>query len=341
MSSYHKDIATAAEVTLETRAAVQARIAESSVASFLSDEFVDTEEFQLNVNEQQGTASAVYRAFDTEAPFGRESAVYSLSGKIPPISQKMMLSERNIRDNKTRLRERVMEHAVNNGLAIATRSILARGEVLETGKFVAAGENGLHFEIDFARPANHNQDAGTLWDATADVDVLGDLLAWKELYRATNGTDPGTVVISSRVMAALTRNTAIINVAAPGVTTAIVNPDAVRGVLAMWGFANIVVNDEIAVTATGAQSRVLSDNKVIFLPAEGSSLAGTGLGRTTWGSPSEAYNREYGIGGDVAGAFGGVFSRTDPEGLYVLGSALALPVLSNARATLVATVLSE
>lgn len=342
MPSYHKDIADAPAVTLETRAAVEARLSESNVQSFLPANFEDTEEFRLNVNDQQGTASAVYRAFDTEAPFGRDTSTYSLSGRIPPISQKLMVGERGRRVETAQARADVLDKARNNGFAIATRAIRAIGEVIETGQFNATGENGLHFTVDFARPANHNATAAVLWDSDADVDILGDLLAWKETYRATNGTDPNTVVISSRVMAALTRNTAIVKVAAPGVETSIVNPDAVRAVLGSWGFTNIVVNDELAIDNEGNLHRVLSDNKVIFLPGGGSSISGTALGSTTWGSASESFNPEYGIGGGDSrpGAFGAVYHRSDPEGLYVLGSALVLPVLANARATFVATVLS-
>lgn len=339
MSLYHKDYATAAEVTLETRAAAIARLSESNVASFLPDSYEETETFALNVNDDRAAASAVYRAFDTEAPFGSEANLYSLSGHLPPISQKMRIRETGVRSGSAAVTADVMEKAKNNGVAIATRSILARGEVLETGKLTIQDENRLTFTVDFERPSNHEVSAATLW-SDPDADVLGDLLAWKETYRATNGTDPATVVVSSDVMAALTRNLAIVNVAAPGVTTSIVNPDAVRAVLGSWGFTNIVVNDELARDNTGASRRVISSNKVIFLPGDQSPLSGTSLGRTIWGVPSEATNPEYGIGGEVAGLFGAVYHQTDPEGLFVLGSALVMPVLSNARATLAATVLA-
>lgn len=338
MATYHKDHATAAEVTLETRAAAEARLAESNVVDLLPDVYVDTETFALNVNEQQGTASTTFRAWDSETPFGREASTYTLSGRIPPLGQKMRVGERSLRDAAS-IRNRIMELARLNGFAMATRSILARAEVLETGK-LTVNENRLSYDIDFARPSNHNRTPGALWDSAPAYDILSDLLAWQDIYRTTNKRDANTLVLSSRIMAVLARNESIIAIGAPGVDTGIVSPDVVRAVLGSWGFTSIIVNDELAVDHTNTERRVLSDNKIIFLPGSGSSLSGTGLGETTWGSTTEALNPEYGIGGEVAGAFGAVFHDTDPEGLNVLGQGVALPVLSNARATLVGTVLA-
>lgn len=340
MPNYHKDIADARAVTLETRAAAQLRLQESSVAGLLPDTYEDTQRFELNVNERSGVASASFRSFDTEAPFGSEPTTFSLSGRIPAISQKLRLTERERFVETAQAREAVLSKARSNGFAVATRSILARGQVLETGKLTLDGENGIQdVEIDFARPAAHTVTAAASW-ATATTDILSDLIAWQETYRAANGVNPERVIVSTRVMGALTKNEAIIAATGAPTGTKMVSPDMVRGVLASWGFTNIIVNDEVATDRDGVDRRVISDNVVLFLPAAGGVVSGLSIGSTTWGTPAEAMNPEYGLGAgsERAGLFGGAFVQSDPEALYVLGSAVMLPVLTNATATFAATV---
>ena len=339
MTQYHKALVDAQAVTLETRAAAEARLSEAAFTQFLPDTYVESDEFRFNTDEAGGIPAAVYRGWDTEAPFGSTTQSFGFSGTIPPISQKMKLTEKDIRANVTRARDEIVANAHLNGIAIAQRSLLARGEALETGKFQVAGENGLHFTVDFQRPANHTQTAAAVW-TTATTDVIGDLLAWSAVYEATNGYNPGALLTSTRILNALTTNDSIIAEARPGVTgvTRVPRSD-VLAVLASYGFDNVVINDDKAIMPDGTEKRVIADDKVLLLPGAGSSVAGSTLGRTQWGIPTEAFNAEYGIGeGSRAGLFGANFYGHDPEGFYVLGSGVVLPVLTNAKATFVADV---
>lgn len=341
MATYHKDAADARLVTRETRAAALARLSEAAFTSFLPDSYEETDRYEFNTNTVTGTPAVEHRAYDTEAPFGSEEQSFAFSGKIPPLSQKMRLSEARQKELQggNAFRDAIIEKAQINGIAIATGSLLARGEVLETGKFTRAGEAGLHFTVDFQRPAEHTVTAAALWSA-ASTDVVGDLLAWQATYRGSNGADAGAIVLSSAILNGLTTNTNIIAEARPGVTASRVSPAEVRGVLATYGFNNVVVNDDLAVMADGTQKRVIGADKILLLPGASGSVQGSTLGKTQWGIPAEAFNATYGISGsERSGIFGANFHGNDPEGFYVLGSAVMLPVLTNAKATFAATVL--
>lgn len=344
MTSYHKDFADARALTVETRAAASARIAESDLARFLPDTNRDTLQYEFNANAGGTVPSAQFRAFDTEAPFGSETHGFSYMGKLPAASQKLMVGELQQLtlgggNRSAAIREALLEKARYNGIALGTRSVIARGQALETGKVELSGENGLTFSVDFLRPASHTVTAAKVWtDITADV--IGDLQAWNAVYRLSNGGDAGTIVLSSKVLAGLAKNTSIISAAYPGVTgVGRIAPAAVRQVLADYGFANVIVNDDQAMQVDGSTQRVVSENVVLLLPGQANSLAGGSLGQTLWGVPAEAQQTEYGIGAsDQAGIFGGAFRRTDPEGIFVLSSSIFLPVLTNAKATFAATV---
>lgn len=340
MTQYHKELADAQAVTLETRAAAQARLSEAAFTQFLPDEYSDSDRFEFNTNTASGIPAAVYRAYDTEAPFGSETQSFAFSGKLPPISQKMRLSEQGVRQFAPSAKADILEKAQLNGIAIAQRTLLARGEALETGKFSTVDENGLNFTVDFQRPASHTQTAAASWTLPG-TDVIADLLAWQAIYRATNGRDAGAVLLSSDILSALTTNTSIIAEARPGVGASRVSPLEVQGVLSTYGFSNVVVNDDDAIMPDGSSRRVINADKVVLLPGAGSSVAGSVLGRTQWGVPTEAFNPIYGIGEAARpGVFGANFYGHDPEGFYVLGSAVVLPVLTNAKATLVADVIA-
>jgi len=113
-------------------------------------------------------------------------------------------------------------------------------------------------------------------------------------------------------------------------------------VFASYGFGQIVINDD-QVVYNGSNTRIIANNKLIWLPSAGGlQLGGVGgtLGRTDWGIPAEAINSQYGItGSEMPGIFAAAFHDDDPEGHNVLASAIALPVLSSANATFAAAVL--
>ena len=117
----------------------------------------------------------------------------------------------------------------------------------------------------------------------------------------------------------------------------IVSVDVLNATLSAHGLAPIHVYDR---KVNGV--RVTSDKKVFILPEAVDPNSGSNiLGATFYGPTLESMEPEYGIGaGDQPGVAAGAYKTKDPIGLWVHSNAIALPVLVNPVASMVATVLS-
>lgn len=346
MGEYSSAFRTAAQLTGVARAA--ADVLESSFV--LGAWFPSNENFGLSYDFDPSsvtlTDAATYRSWDTEAPYGSTPGDTSRSGKLPPISRKLRVNEYDqlsLYGQSDAIGQKFEDYAQRLGAQIAARLALGQGQIVETGTIVL-NENKLVFTIDFGRKAQHAVTAGTVW-STATAPALTDLTTWRAVYLATNGTAPAVAMMSSAVMAALQKNQSIIG-AATGLAAAnqppIISQDQVRAVFSTYGFGRVVINDD-QVNVAGAATRLISNNKLIWLPESGGGLAGVGgggLGSTEFGVPAEAINPVYGIAdAEKPGIFAAAFHDNDPEGHNVLASAIALPIEQNANRTFAASVI--
>lgn len=346
---YDPSVLTAAAVTAEARAAQVVVSPAFSLAEYLPDRTNPSLSFNFDVAQTSLPQAASYRAFDVESDFGTTEGGQAKSGRIPPISRKLRVNEFDELslqvDGTALIEDRYRAYARRIAGQIQTRVELARGQALEFGQ-VTLNERRLQATIDFGRKAAHSVTAAKLWsDPTADV--LGDLAAWNAVYVASNGGSWADVLVSTQTINALQRNTGIISAALGRGSDlpTLISRDQVQGVFDSFGYGRLVVNDEQVIGTSGAQTRVISANKVVFLPSTSSiSLSGDGgtsLGGVDWGVTAESVSPKYGISpAERAGIFGAVYSDNDPEGRYVLLSATALPVLENANATFAAKVLA-
>lgn len=336
--TYSPAIRTAVQLTAEARAAAQVQSTGYGLAVYLPDNDNYGLSFNFDVNATALTEVASYRSFNTEADFGEQGGGASRSGKLPPISRKYRVDEfeqLSLYGQNDALGAELERYARRAGAAIAARVELARGEAIEKGT-VTLAERNLQFTIDYGRKSSHTIIAPAIFTnaASQPVDVLDSAAA---VYRASTGANPARTLTSGRVFAALQKNTEIIKLALGRGSDLVsrVSVDDVRSVLASYGYGDISIFDEVV----GSQ-RVISDDKIIFLPSAGSTLDGGALGTTDWGIPAESINPTYGIPeSDRPGIFAGHFTQTDPEGSNVLGSAIVLPILRNADATMAIKVL--
>lgn len=344
---YDPSVLTAAQVTAEARAAQVVAQPAFTLAQYLPDRTNPSLSFNFDKSQTSLPRAASYRSFDAEADFGSTEGGESSSGRIPPMSRKLRIDEYDTLvqqiDGGEILRDTYLKHTRRIAGEFQTRVELARGQSLELGQ-VTLNERKLKATVDFGRKASHSVVAATLWSNTA-ADILGDLTAWDAVYVASNGAKWADVLVSSQTLAFMQRNVGLIKAALGRGSDLppIISVDAVQSVLDAYRLGRIVVNDEQVVDANGTQTRVISANKVIFLPSSTSaSLSGEGgtvLGGVDWGFTAESASPKYGISaGERAGIFGAVFSDNDPEGRYVLLSATALPVLENADLTFAARV---
>lgn len=329
---------TAAQLTVEARAAAAAASTGYGLASYLPDNTNYGLSFNFDVNTIAQNDAASFRSYNTEADLGRTGGSESRSGKLPPISRKYRVDELDqllLYGQADAIGAKFEEYARKLGASIAARVELARGQAIETGTVVIA-ERDLEFTIDFGRKAEHSITAGVAWTAAGAVPI-DNLDSAAAVYRATNGVNPGATLISGARFASLQRNVDMIKMAVGRGSDlpSRISVDDVMSVLSSYGYGSVRIFDELV----GGQ-RVIGLDKVVFVPDNGGIvLDGGPLGTTDWGIPAEAINGNYGIpDSDRPGIFAGAFTQEDPEGSYVLGSAIVLPVVTNANATLTITV---
>lgn len=293
---------------------------------------------------QDGTGQlAQYRSFDAETPVGSGGKAERKIFELLPLGLKERIGEYD------QLRARGGDGAaialggieaatVRTVRAIADRLEVARGQAIETGA-LTINENGLVQSPSFGRPAGNTVTAAVLWDATSGTKILEDLLKWVEVWaEANDGVAPGAIVLSRKVLNVMLRDPAIrALVATAAGTPQIVSVEVLNAALSAHGLPPIYVYDRKV-----KGNRVTSDKKVFLLPDAVDPNSGSNiLGATFYGPTLEAGEPEYGIGAsEQPGIVVGAYKTKDPIGLWVHSNAIALPVLVNPVASMVATVLS-
>ncbi|WP_159794465.1 major capsid protein [Puerhibacterium puerhi] len=329
---------------VELTAAARAAVAAVSNALPLSAYLPNRENPSLNFEFEAGAKSLVdvaeFRAFDTEAPYGRTGGGIRKSGKLPPISRKLPVSELaelQLSGQTEAIGARLDRYAEDLGRGVAFRLELARAEALRTGKLVLS-ENGLTASIDFGRDPSLTVVPSVPWTA-ANATPVDDVIGWIQRVAAIS-TAPTAALLTLDVMETLSKNEQVIGQAL-GRTSNLpgrVSYDDVRGVFAQYGLTQFTVVDQ-AYSGFDLGRPVFPAGTFVLLPSPGSSVAGGSLGATDLGIPAESLQPSYGIPeGERAGIFAGAFSREDPQGLDVLVSGIALPIVERANATLSAAV---
>jgi hypothetical protein len=318
-----------------------------SLAQFLPSRNIDDIEYRVNRGQLQDQDAAKVRPWDVESPIGNRQGISRIMGELPPISKKIPMTE------EQRLRQRALDRgdtspiidaiyddAGNMARAVLARIEMLRGEALETGSLVI-NENGVTQTIDFGRDASMEPAAlaGTdVWSDYDDSDPIQNLTDWVEDYVDENGEPPALALTSRKVINHLLRNDTIRTLVGtiPGGAPAAVNRAQLNTVLGAYDLPPLVAYDS-SVRVDGTQVRVISDDKVIFLPS-----AGAGLGDTFFGTTAEALElvdaRQ--INSDQAPGLVAVVQKTfDPVHTWTKAAAIALPVLVNPNLTLVADVI--
>ncbi len=340
MTTYAPDIRTAADLTSVARAAADVATAQYRLSRFLPSADNYSLTYSFDINTIGLVDKAEFRAFDTETRYGRTQGGSSRAGTLPPIGRKFRVKEQEqlmlVAQNEL-LGNKYDEYARKGGVAIAARVALAQGQALEKGALTLK-ENGLDSVIDYGRDADLSVTAATL-HTDVDADVIDDFESWLEVYRLKNGSNPGTTLVSQKILTGWSKNTGIIRevVGRGSDLPSRVSYTDVLSVLGSYNVAGVEVYDE---TIDG--ERIISDNVVLMLPSDGGVvLDGGPLGTTEWGITAESIQPVYGIGdSERPGIFAAAFTDTDPQGTDVLTSAVVIPAVKNANATMVAKVVA-
>ncbi|MBM4707925.1 hypothetical protein GS982_01340 [Rhodococcus hoagii] len=292
--------------------------------------------------------TAQFRAFDGNIPMLERDSVETRQVDLLPMSimggkgELERLSLERVRQNGGSLA--AITEAIYDDLEISVRSIrnrveVARGEVLATGKMELKGENGLHLKADFQVPADHFVTAQVPWSETATAQVVADLTTWVEKYTKDNGFAPGGMIVNRRILGLLQRNGEIRTLAASIVgAPTVVGRSVVDSTLADFGLPPIVDVYDTVINVDGVDTRVIPEDKVIFLPP-------ADLGYVAWGITATAMELVGAAQTDLAfasapGLVGCVVKDGPPFRERTMVDSLLLPVLERPKALMVASVLN-
>ena len=344
MATLYTETITPQELTGFARAAQEdVEASQGTLARWLPNTAVNDVVVRTVVGKSGQGSLAQYRSFDAETPIGAGGTAERKIFELLPLGLKERIGEYDqIRarggDGAALALGGIEAATVRTVRAISDRLEVARGQALETGA-LSISENGLVQTPSFGRPGGNTVTAAVLWDASSGTKILEDLLAWVVAYEdANDGVSPGAIVLSRKILNVMLRDAGIrALVATAAGTPQIVSVDVLNSALSAHGLPPIYVYDRKV-----KGNRVTSDKKVFLLPDAVDPNSGSNiLGATFYGPTLEAGEPEYGIGAsEQPGIVVGAYKTKDPIGLWVHSNAIALPVLVNPVASMVATVLS-
>ncbi|BDB58981.1 MULTISPECIES: major capsid protein [Rhodococcus] len=293
--------------------------------------------------------TAKYRSFDgaihvSERDVGSEARV-----PLAPLSSSIGVGEyerlqlefaRTGGTFKEALATAVYNDAENLTREVLNRVELAWGDVLTDGK-LTINENGFQGEADYGMPANHAvSPAGAAWTDTTGSVPLTDLLAWSDVWTATNGSRPATFLTSLRSLRLMQKNKEIIDAvygATQGRTR--VTMTELSELLASEGLPTPRPAYDTQLSVDDVDTRVIADDKVIFLPADPAELGHMRYGLTATALELlDAAKTDYSFS-DAPGIVGVVIKNDNPPfSKHTYVDAVGQPVLTDAKKLLVADV---
>jgi hypothetical protein len=323
----------------ELQGFVRAAFGEEERNSFVLSQFlpnlnIDDIEYRIARGTLRDQDAAFVRSWDTESPIGNRQGVERILGELPPISKKIRLGEEERlrrraleRGSNTQLVDAIFDDAANMARAVAARIEMFRGEALHAGS-LTINENGVNQTVPFGRAAGHTNVApGILWSSTATATPIQDEQAWVTTYNDENGINPGVAITSTRVVNYLLLNAQYRSMAAQnGITPAFLSLNGLNQIRSTYDLPPIVKYD-VKVRVNGTATRVIPDDKFIYVPP-----AGEPLGRTFFGTTAEALELVGAnqINVDQSPGLVSVVEKTfDPVATWTKAAAVALPVLVN------------
>lgn len=291
--------------------------------------------------------AAMFRAYDAETPVGERDNFSRSRVSLPPLGQKTLVGEeerlrlemlRSGGDNTASLILALYNDARINTEAVLARMELARGQVLTTGKFTFAGENGLKgIEADFGVPSSHMPTAPDPWTDHVDADPLEQMRDWVDLYVDDAGEAPAYALTSRQAIGHMLRNEKVRSrYATLGGTPSVITRSQLAAVLDSEDLPQLVQYDS-QVYVNNTATRIIPANKMIFLPQ-----TATALGETYWGVTAEALelvglNNPQLTFAQAPGLVGMVTKEGDPVRTWTKVTAIGMPVIADNQKLLTAT----
>ena len=292
--------------------------------------------------------TARYRSYDGRIHVSERDTGSERRVRLAPLSSSLILGEyerlqlefaRFGGTDVQALRDAIYDDGTNLARQAQYRLEQAWGDTLTDGKF-SPSENGFAGESDYGVPAGLFKNAGVAWTDTANADILADLIAWTDDYAVNstygNGVRPASMFTSLKYTRLIQRNTKIIAAvygATQGRTLATI-PE-INAMLASQNLPRLEDPYDTVVDVDGTSTRVIQDNRLVFMPPDS-----TSLGYTAYGVSATALELQR-LGQPLAAApgFVAVVDRDGPPYReQTLIDGVGQPVLANSRQLMVATV---
>lgn len=334
----YNDIIHASELTVFARRTQEDIDAQQvSLAAFFPSAPSDSDVVKYQIIDGGLVPAAEYRAYDAEASIGGLRGGRNVALQLPPVSQKNRIGELDqirARGGNQQAQEKIGRVTAETVTAVMNRIEAMRGTVLETGRYTIA-ENGFYADEDLGRDPEMTTQAAKKWGESG-AKPLDDLIGWAEKYEEVNGVLPGAILASNQVISTFQRDEQVRSAIGGTATRTVATLDEINGVLGSYGLPDLTRYGRSVRIGT-KNKKILSPNKLFFLPATGSNE----LGQTVYGRTAEADSPEYGIPfADAPGLVAGVHAEWDPHAYWSRVNALALPVMTNPNASMVAEVLN-
>lgn len=290
--------------------------------------------------------TARFRSFDgrihvSERDTGSEKRV-----KLLPLSSSLSMGEyerlqlefaRTSGTNQQALANAVYNDATNLTREVQNRLEQAWGDVVTDGK-LTINENGYQGEADFGVPSNHKVTAGTAW-TTLSATALTMLVTWSDVYVATNGFRPASMQTSQRVTRLLQQNNEIVAaIAGTSSGRTRVNLTELNDLLSSEGLPTLRAPYDTQVDVDGTSTRVVEDDKLLFLPPNIEDLGYTAFGISATALELVDSNQADLSFEEAAGIVGVVEKAGPPYRQFTFVDAVAMPILADARKLLIADV---
>jgi hypothetical protein len=244
--------------------------------------------------------------------------------------------------NQAALAAAIYNDADNLVREVRFRMEQAIGDMLTDG-VLTINENGYQGTADFGLNAGQLKTPATLWSTVATATILDDVITWTDDYATNavygNGVRPARMKTSLRVIRLMQRNAQLIG-AIYGTTSGKtrVTLDDINTLFASEGLPTIDPPYDTVVDVDGTATRVIPDNRVLFLPQNLGDLGAVKFGVSATALELVNSNSSDLSFEDAPGIVGVVDKDGPPYREQTLVDAVGMPVIKNSRALMVATV---
>lgn len=250
----------------------------SFVESYIGNEVTYNTQFAYDVIQRSQHIAAMI-GLGAEKPVVDRHASAKVFGELAhfglkdvvTIEELYAIAQARSNGEKSAMIEKLLNKSADLVFALRLRIRVEKLKALALGKN-EYNKNGVKVELDYGIPAEHKIAllSGSDWQ-DAERDVIGDLLAWVEVYRKSNGKKPESMLLTRKVLNLLTDNKTIIAEARPAVPNATrVSLAEVNEVLSRYGLPSVVLVEETSIevkdiyTGENEVIEVFPENRIVF-----------------------------------------------------------------------------